>query len=116
YEGIIKPETQPKRELITTEHPFGIELNSSTQKSNISYQDESKNFTVGIWESEAFNSEPQTFPNNQFIYVLAGTLKLIDDEQQVELFKTGDALFIPESVSCGWQSSGSLDLLFTVVR
>ncbi|MCP3676001.1 MAG: hypothetical protein GY829_16255, partial [Gammaproteobacteria bacterium] len=47
YEGIIKPETQPKRELITTEHPFGIELNSSTQKSNISYQDESKNFTVG---------------------------------------------------------------------
>ena len=116
YEGIIKPESHSKYDRVTANQPFGFEIKSSTQESNICYQDESKNFTVGIWESESFNSDTQTFPNSQFIYVLEGTLEITSDNQKVDIFKTGDALFIAESTTCRWQSLEQLRLLFTVIK
>ncbi|AAZ28747.1 hypothetical protein CPS_0097 [Colwellia psychrerythraea 34H] len=103
-------------EIEPTNTPFVIKGKEPAQKHLPSYKDHTGKFIAGTWHSEAFNSEMQPFPRNEFIYLQSGSLVITEQEGDEQVFTAGDAFFVPQGALCSWRSIGDVHTFYAILQ
>lgn len=116
HEGIIIPQADAPLEPLSMVPAFLGKGGDCVQLEHICYRDNTGNFLAGTWSSESFESEKRPFPYNEFAYVQAGSINLIDVDGEEHSFSAGDAFFVPQGVICSARISEPVRLFFAIVR
>jgi uncharacterized cupin superfamily protein len=94
--------------------PFVIEGEAPVQRDNIAFTNDAGNMFTGMWDSTAFESEMKPFPCHELVQLLEGEVTVTGEGGETQLFKAGDAFFIPMGTVCKWQSTGYLKKLYSI--
>jgi len=78
--------------------------NDGDVESQVSYQNNSGNFTAGIYKGNVEESPIALSKHHRFIYIKQGSLTLIDHNLTEHHFKEGDAFIILNGAQLGWRS------------
>ena len=125
-EGIIKLKVNNSIQMATqedagmeieqTKTPFVIKGKAPVQKYLPYYKDHTGKFIAGTWQSEAFNSEMQPFPRNEFVYLQLGSLVITEQEGNEQVFTAGDAFFVPQGALCSWRARGDVRTFYAILQ
>ncbi len=80
------------------------------------YQSHNQKFTAGVWQGNDFKTGIINFPYNEFILIKQGCLVCTDEQGEKNKINVGEALFVPQGVSCAWQVQGKVSLHFVQIK
>jgi hypothetical protein len=58
--------------------------------------------TAGVWECTPCTTQTDSYPVDEFCYILSGAVVITDDAGQSETFKAGDCFIVPKGTSLTW--------------
>jgi uncharacterized cupin superfamily protein len=61
--------------------------------------------SAGVWEAAPHTAGPKTLKYSEFMYVLDGSVTLVDAQGRKETFKAGEAVLAPRGVEIAWQQT-----------
>ena len=90
--------------------PPGVGLEGDdNERMHVYYTSErDKRITSGVWEAARLMTEPYITKYSEFIYLLDGSLTLIDGDGREETFHAGDAALIPRGMMLTWKQPARL--------
>ena len=89
---------------------------ADTSKTHLYYESEDNGgSSAGIWEARPFTREYENYSYAQFIYLLEGSLTLIDrNDGRQDTFKAGDAVLIPRGAAFTWKQTETVRKYFVI--
>jgi uncharacterized cupin superfamily protein len=104
--------------LLASEHtePFVIETGGPTQRDSPLFTNDSNTMFVGLWDSTTFESSMRPFPSHEFVQLLEGEVTISEENGKTQLFKAGDAFFIPMGTVCQWQVKDYIKKYYVIVK
>lgn len=66
------------------------------------FTDRTGQLTAGVWECTPCTTEIDSYPVDEFCYILRGTVVLTDGDGRSETFGSGDSFVIPRGLKCTW--------------
>ena len=101
--------------LMDTTAPFVIEGEAPEQHDNVLFTNDKGNMFVGMWDSTAFESQMRPFPCYEFVQLLEGEITITEDDGKINLFKAGDAFFIPMGTVCRWKTTEYVKKFYSIL-
>jgi len=95
--------------------PFEIPGPAPVQRDSICFTNDAGNLFVGMWDTEAFESEMKPFPCYEFVQLLEGELTITEQGGATHHFVPGDAFFIPEGTVCSWKAEANVKKIYCMV-
>jgi len=103
-------------DIESTKTPFIIKGKEPVQKYLHDYKDHTGKFIAGSWQSEAFDTEMQPFPRNEFVYLQSGSLVITEQEGDEQVFNSGDAFFVPKGAVCSWRAMDEVRTFYAILQ
>ena len=66
------------------------------------FTDGTGQLTAGVWECTPCTSRIDSYPVDEFCFILSGTVVVTDGNGHAETFKPGDSFVIPKGLKCTW--------------
>jgi hypothetical protein len=66
------------------------------------FTDGTGQLTAGVWECTPCTTRIDSYPVDEFCFILSGTVVVTDDSGHAETFKPGDSFVIPKGLKCTW--------------
>jgi len=66
------------------------------------FTDATGQLTAGVWECTPCTSQFDSYPVDEFCFILNGTVVITDNAGHAETFKAGDSFVIPKGLKCTW--------------
>ncbi len=66
------------------------------------FTDNTGQLTAGVWECTPCTTRTDSYPVDEFCYILSGTVVITDGDGHAETFKAGDCFVIAKGSSCTW--------------
>ncbi len=66
------------------------------------FTDGSGQLTAGVWECTPCTTQTDSYPVDEFCYILSGTVVITDDAGHSETFRAGDCFVVPKGLSGTW--------------
>lgn len=85
-----------------------VEGDNEVRSHNYYTSERNDRITSGVWEAAQLVSEPYMTKYSEFIYLLDGSLTLIDGDGREETFHAGDAALIPRGMMVTWKQPEKL--------
>ena len=79
------------------------------------FTNDAGNMFVGMWDSEAFESEMEPFPCYEFVQMLEGEVTITEENGTAHRFAPGDAFFVPKGTVCSWKTTGTVRKLYFIL-
>lgn len=98
-----------------TTEPFVINSYAPTQRDSGCVTNDAGNLFVGMWDSEAFESELRPFPCYEFVMLLEGEVTITEERGTAQTFRAGDAFFVPKDTVCSWKTEGYVKKLYAIL-
>jgi uncharacterized cupin superfamily protein len=73
-------------------------------RSDNVFQDEAAGVQAGTWDSTPYHRIVRAHPVNEFMFLLAGRVRLASPDGSVLEAGAGDAVFVPHGTAVGWES------------
>jgi len=73
-----------------------------TETGHSFFTDETGKLTSGVWECTPCTSQIDSYPVDEFCYIISGTVIITDGDGHAETFKAGDSFVIPKGMPCTW--------------
>jgi uncharacterized cupin superfamily protein len=102
----FKPSDPPPAEVLLSPVP-------RCRSDNV-FTDESTRYRAGIWDSTAYHRIVRPHRLNEFMYLLAGSVRFAGPGGSVLSAGAGDAIFVPRGAPIGWESSASVAKIYVV--
>ena len=106
-EAAEAPEASSSGKLVrlSPDGPPGVGLTGEgDEREHVYYQAEGSDWvSAGVWEAEPYESGPDTPGYSEFMFVLDGSVTLVDASGRQETFGPGDAMFVPRGVTHHWK-------------
>jgi uncharacterized cupin superfamily protein len=102
-------------EVMDTTEPFVIHGEAPTQRDSGFFTNAAGNLFVGMWDSEAFESEMRPFPCYEFVKLLEGEVTITEEDGKAQTFRAGDAFFVPQDTVCSWKTGGYVKKLYAIL-
>ena len=83
-------------------------------RSDNVFKDELTGVQAGTWDSTPYHRIVRPHRVNEFMVLLAGGVRLASPDGSVLSTHAGDAIFVPQGVSVGWESSEHVAKFFVV--
>jgi uncharacterized cupin superfamily protein len=103
---------QNARQIIRFEPhgPIGIGLEGDdSERSHVYYRSaDNRRVSAGVWEAAPHTSELHEALYSEFMYLLGGSVTLIDGAGREETFGAGDALLVPRGTRYTWKQTERL--------
>ena len=93
----FKPSNPPPAEVLLGPSP-------QCRSDNV-FNDELTGVLAGTWDSTPYHRIVRPHRVNEFMYLLAGGVRFASPDGGVLSTHAGDAIFVPQGVSVGWESS-----------
>lgn len=100
---------------LDTTDPFEIRGPAPVQHDSNAFTNDAGNLFVGMWTSEAFESELKPFPCYEFVQLLDGELTITEADGATHHFAPGDAFFVPQGTVCSWKAEGAVKKLYCML-
>jgi uncharacterized cupin superfamily protein len=106
--GELDDTASPPAELLLSPVPL--------QRAHEWYADVTEQFSVGVWDTTAYQSRPAPSPRHEWNHVLEGSVTLTDEAGRAHNFAAGDTFVVPFGAVCGWSCSKYLRTLYGTFR
>ncbi len=73
-----------------------------TEIGHTYFTDDTGQLTAGVWECTPCTSQIDSYPVDEFCFILSGVVVVTDDTGHSETFKPGDSFVIPKGLKCTW--------------
>lgn len=73
-----------------------------TETGHNFFTDQTGQITSGVWECTPCTSRIDSYPVDEFCYIISGTVVITDGNGHAETFKAGDCFVIPKGMKCTW--------------
>ncbi|KVV26699.1 hypothetical protein WK78_15870 [Burkholderia cepacia] len=83
-------------------------------RSDNVFLDDGAGYCAGTWDSTPYHRIVRPHRVNEFMLLLAGSVRFADPDGSVLSLGTGDALFVPRGASIGWESSERVAKFYVV--
>lgn len=83
-------------------------------RSDNVFTDEQTQYLAGTWDSTAYHRIIRPQGNNEFMYLLAGSVNFALPDGGVLTAGAGDALFVPKGAPVGWESTDRVAKFYVV--
>ena len=83
-------------------------------RSDNVFTDDAAQYLAGIWDSTPYHRVVRPHRMNEFMHLLAGSVRFATPDGSVLSVGTGDALFVPQGAAVGWESSDRVAKFFVV--
>ena len=87
-----------------------------TQKDRNFFEDETGQFTVGVWETTGYHRKLINFTRHELMHLLEGSVTFTDDKGKPQTFKAGDTFFVPLGTPNAWKSEGTLRKIYCIFQ
>jgi uncharacterized cupin superfamily protein len=67
------------------------------------FTDASGQLTSGVWECTPCTTQIDSYPVDEFCYLLKGCVVLTDGGGRTETFREGDCFVVPKGMECTWR-------------
>jgi uncharacterized cupin superfamily protein len=94
--------------------PAGVGLEANGRTANHTYLKTVGNERAGVWRAEPATTGPHTPKYSEFMYLLEGSVTLIDGDGRKETFKAGDAVLVPRGTTYTWQQTEPLRKYYAI--
>ena len=74
-------------------------------RSDNVFTDEGAQYQAGTWDSTPYHRIIRPHRMNEFMHLLAGSVRFAAPDGSVLSLAAGDTLFVPKGASIGWESS-----------
>jgi uncharacterized cupin superfamily protein len=74
-------------------------------RSDNAFTDDDAQYKAGTWDSTPYHRIVRPHRVNEFMHLLAGNVRFAAPDGSVLSLGAGDALFVPQGASIGWESS-----------
>jgi uncharacterized cupin superfamily protein len=74
-------------------------------RSDNVFSDDAAHYLAGAWDSTPYHRIVRPHRLNEFMHLLAGSVRFAAPDGSVLSVGTGDALFVPQGAPIGWESS-----------
>jgi uncharacterized cupin superfamily protein len=100
----FKPSNPPPAETLLGPTPH-------CRSDNV-FKDEGTQYLAGTWDSTPYHRIVRAHRLNEFMFLLAGSVRFAAPDGSVLSAVTGDALFVPQGAPIGWESSDRVAKLY----
>jgi uncharacterized cupin superfamily protein len=83
-------------------------------RSDNVFTDDAAAYSAGTWDSTPYHRIVRPHRQNEFMHLVAGSVRFAAPDGSVLSTGTGDALFVPQGASVGWESSDRVAKFFVV--
>ncbi|MGI9318250.1 MAG: cupin domain-containing protein [bacterium] len=70
---------------------------------------------AGVWEAEAYSEKVDNYPYNEIIFVIEGSISIVDENGTDSLFKAGDCFFLQRGFNGYWNQHETLKIFHMTV-
>ena len=114
--GIIKPCVSGSNVSTAAFPLLGLDAEAGTRESRTNYLDATGLFGAGSWTGLPFTSGTITTAVHTFVYLLEGSLSIVEENGQPRCFGPGDAFFVPAGTKCSCSGIDKTHLCYATVR
>lgn len=83
-------------------------------RSDNVFTDDGAAYSTGTWDSTPYHRIVRPHRLNEFMYLLAGSVRFAMPDRSVLSLGTGDAIFVPKGAPIGWESSDRVAKFYVV--
>jgi len=83
-------------------------------RSHNVFTDDGAEYSAGTWDSTPYHRIVRPHRQNEFMHLLAGSVRFAAPDGSVLSAGTGDALFVPQGAAVGWESSDRVAKFYVV--
>ena len=102
----FKPSTPPPAETLLGPAP-------ECRSDNV-FTEEQSQYRAGTWDSTPYHRVVRPHRLNEFMHLLAGSVRFASPDGSVLSANAGDALFVPQGAPIGWESSERVAKFYVV--
>ena len=70
---------------------------------------------AGVWEATAYSEKLIDYPYNEIVFILEGSISIIDEDEYEELFRPGDCFFITKGFNGIWKQHETIKIFHMTV-
>ena len=83
-------------------------------RSDNVFTDDAAQYSAGTWDSTPYHRIVRPHRQNEFMHLVAGSVRFAAPDGSVLSMGTGDALFVPQGAPIGWESSDRVAKFYVV--
>jgi uncharacterized cupin superfamily protein len=83
-------------------------------RSDNVFTDDAAQYSAGTWDSTPYHRIVRPHRQNEFMHLVAGSVRFAAPDGSVLSVGTGDALFVPQGAAVGWESSDRVAKFYVV--
>ncbi len=102
----LSPSSPPSPEMLHSPVP--------SQHAHEYFEDATKQFTVGVWDTTGYHRKLIDFPRHELMHLLEGSVTFTDAKGDAQTFKKGDTFFVPLGTPNSWKSEGYLRKIYCI--
>lgn len=96
-------------------NPEDLVSGNPVQSGLLNDEDESTDFSVGVWECTAFVDKPGPYPVDEFMFLLEGTVEMVMPDGTQITVPPGEAFIIPKGLDCQWKMPDTVLKIFMIL-
>lgn len=70
---------------------------------------------AGVWEAKAYSERVENYPYDEIVFVVDGSISIVDENGNDELFKSGDCFFLQRGFNGYWNQHETLKIFHMAV-
>ena len=70
---------------------------------------------VGVWEATCYAERLVDYPYNEIVFLIEGSISIISENGQSELFNPGDCFFLQKGFNGQWKQHESIKIIHMTV-
>ena len=70
---------------------------------------------AGVWEATAYAEKVTDYPYNEIVFVVAGSMSILDEDGHEELFVAGDCFFLKKGFNGEWRQHDTVKIFHMTV-
>ncbi len=70
---------------------------------------------AGIWEATEYSEKVTDYPFNEIVFVIEGSLSMLDEAGEEERFEAGDCFFIEKGFNGEWRQNSSVKIIHMTI-
>ncbi|NKB62658.1 MAG: DUF861 domain-containing protein [Gammaproteobacteria bacterium] len=108
--GMAEWESMPRDELVSE-----VPLQRGHEYLNIPVDDAgSGTLTAGVWNCTPFETKLAPYGVNEFMHILEGSVSIVDQDGNSEIFSAGENFVIPKGCVCSWKQTEYLRKFYVI--
>ena len=94
--------------------PHAFLTDDRTELNHSFFESEDGSILSGVWECAPTKEDIDSYPVNEMMTVISGSVTLTDEQGNAETFTRGDSFFVAKGTRCTWHITETLKKFYFI--